>query len=181
MGAPNPGKGVVEESVIPQRTITLRINGMERNVEIEDRDVLARVIREQAGFKGTHIGCLGGDCGACTVVLDGKIVKSCLVLAASIDGAEITTIEGLGNVEKLDPVQQAFWEEDGFQCGFCTPGFLFVTHDLLSRNPDPTEEEIREAMIGNICRCTGYHNIVKAVKRAAEFMRNSGYNQTVIK
>lgn len=181
MSTPTPGKGAIEDSVIPQRTIMLRINGLERSVQIEDREVLARVVREQAGLKGTHIGCYGGDCGACTVVLDGKIVKSCLVLAASADGSEITTIEGLANGEKLDPVQQAFWDEDGFQCGFCTPGFLFVTHDLLSKNPDPTDEEIREALIGNICRCTGYQNIVNSVKRAAEVMRMNGSNRSIVK
>jgi aerobic carbon-monoxide dehydrogenase small subunit len=181
MSAPNPGRGVMEDSVIPQRTITLHINGIERNVQIEDREVLVRVLREQGGLKGTHIGCLGGDCGACTVVQDGKIVKSCLVFAASADGSDITTIEGLANGGELDPVQQAFWEADGFQCGFCTPGFLFAAHDLLAKNPDPTEEEIREALIGNICRCTGYHNIVSAVKRAAEVMRTNGTARTIVK
>lgn len=174
-------QGAVGRPDIPQRTISLRINGVEQSVQIEDREVLARVIREQAGLKGTHLGCYGGDCGACTVVLDGKIVKSCFVLAASVEGSELTTIEGLADREKLDPVQQAFWEEDAFQCGYCVPGFLFATHDLLDSNPDPSDEEIREALIGNICRCTGYQNIVNAVRQVAANMRNNGSGTHAVK
>jgi aerobic-type carbon monoxide dehydrogenase small subunit (CoxS/CutS family) len=181
MKTSSPGLGYIEMPAIPHRTISLRINGVEQSTQIEDREILARVVREQAGLKGTHIGCYGGDCGACTVVLDGKIVKSCLVLAASVDGSEITTVEGLGDRENLDPVQQAFWDEDAFQCGYCVPGFLFVTHDLLVSNPDPSDEEIREALIGNICRCTGYHNIVNAVKQAAAVMRKNGSDTPTVK
>lgn len=173
MRTPIPGQGAIEKPAIPERKISLCFNGVQKSIQIEDREVLARVVREQAGLKGTHIGCYGGDCGACTVVLDGKIMKSCLVLAASVDGSEITTIEGLADRGELDPVQQAFWDEDAFQCGYCVSGFLFATHDLLASNPDPSDEEIREALIGNICRCTGYQNIVNAVKQAAAVMRSN--------
>lgn len=174
MSTPSSMLGTPEEQTVPRRTISLCINGVERSVQIEDRDLLARVVRDQVGLKGTHIGCYGGDCGACTLVMDGKTMKSCLVLAASVDGATITTIEGLADGNKLDPVQQAFWDQDAFQCGYCVPGFIFSAHDLLARNPDPSEEEIREAISGNLCRCTGYQNIVSAVKQAAAVMRTNG-------
>lgn len=174
MSKQSPGPGAFKEPAVPQRTISLRINGEERHVQIEDRDLLARVVRDQAGLKGTHIGCYGGDCGACTLVVDGKIMKSCLVLAASVDGMDVTTVEGLADGDNLDPVQQAFWDQDAFQCGYCLPGFLFAAHDLLATNPDPSDEEIREALIGNLCRCTGYQNIVSAVKQAAPMLRTGG-------
>ncbi len=171
MSTMSSGREGFAESSVPQRTISLTINGTQRSVQIEDRDLLARVIRDQAGLKGTHIGCYNGDCGACTVSVDGKIMKSCLVLAASVEGANITTIEGLAEGNQLNVLQQAFWDQDAFQCGYCVPGFLFAAQDLLAGNPDPSEEEIREALIGNLCRCTGYQNYVTAIGRAAETLR----------
>jgi carbon-monoxide dehydrogenase small subunit len=153
---------------------------VERQYLVEDRELLARVIRDQAGLKGTHIGCYGGDCGACTLVVDGKIIKSCLMLAVSVDGSEIRTVEGLADGENLDVVQQAFWDQDAFQCGYCVPGFLFAAHDLLAANLDPSEEEIREALIGNLCRCTGYQNIVTAVKQAAAVLRTNVTDSPIV-
>jgi carbon-monoxide dehydrogenase small subunit len=163
------------EANTPQhgRTITLRVNGAENAVTCEDSQLLVEVIRENLHLKGTHIGCLNGDCGACTVTCDGKVVKSCLMLAVSCDGCEITTIEGFSGGDELHPIQEAFWAEDGFQCGFCLPGQLFATRELLQANPSPSEHEIREALSGNLCRCTGYMNMVKAVRRAAEAGRSS--------
>jgi carbon-monoxide dehydrogenase small subunit len=155
------------------RTITLTVNGVEREVACDDSQLLVEVVREGLRLKGTHVGCMNGDCGACTMMCDGKIVKSCLMLASSCDGAEITTIEGFSGGEELDPIQDAFWAEDGFQCGFCLPGQLFATRDLLDGNPSPSEHEIRKALSGNLCRCTGYVNTVKAVQRAAEARREA--------
>ena len=151
----------------PRRSISLTVNGVEQVVECEDRQLLVEVIRDGLHLKGTHIGCLNGDCGACTVTVDGRIVKSCLVLAASVDGAEITTVEGFAPSGGLHPIQEAFWEHDGFQCGFCLPGHLFAARDLLVSNPTPSDEEIRQALAGNICRCTGYQKIVESVRAAA--------------
>jgi carbon-monoxide dehydrogenase small subunit len=152
----------------PAHTITITVNGAARRVQAPDRTLLVELIREGLGLTGTHTGCLNGDCGSCTVMLDGQIVKSCMVLAASVDGAEITTIEGLATEDGLHPIQEAFWERDGFQCGFCTPGHLFAALDLLRTNPDPTDDEIRHALAGNLCRCTGYEKIVESVRLAAE-------------
>jgi aerobic carbon-monoxide dehydrogenase small subunit len=155
----------------PGRTITITVNGIQRDVAIEDRELLVDVVRHKLGLTGTHVGCYNGDCGACTLSIDGRIAKSCLVLAASADGAELRTIEdGDG---RLDDVQQAFWEADAFQCGFCLPGQLFAARALLAENPAPTETEVREALMGNLCRCTGYANAVAAIgdvarRRAAE-------------
>jgi aerobic carbon-monoxide dehydrogenase small subunit len=126
------------------------------------------VLRERFGLTGTHLGCEHGVCGACTVLLDGDAIRSCLVFAIQADGAEVTTIEGLGSEGNLHPVQEAFWEEHGLQCGYCTPGMIMASADLLRRNPKPDEAEVRHALEGNLCRCTGYHNIVKAVLSAAE-------------
>ena len=151
----------------------ITVNGVEREVEPGPTELLVEVIRERVRLKGTHVGCQNGDCGACTVACDGKIVKSCLILAASVEGAEITTIEGFAPGEQLDPIQEAFWDEDGFQCGFCLPGQLFAARDLLAHTPDPSEDEVRHALAGNLCRCTGYTKMVRAVRRAAE-MRLSG-------
>lgn len=162
------------DAPIPTRTITLRVNGAEHRVPVEDRRLLVEVIREHLGLKGTHVGCYSGDCGACTLVVDGKIVKSCLILAASVDGAGVRTVEGLADRGELDPVQQAFWDQDAFQCGFCMPGFLFAAHDLLATHPDPSEKQIREAIDGNLCRCAGYQNIVAAVKQASTVLRADG-------
>jgi aerobic carbon-monoxide dehydrogenase small subunit len=155
------------------RTIGLTVNGVDHDVACEDSQLLVEVVREQLRLKGTHVGCLNGDCGACTLMYDGRIVKSCLLLASSCDGADITTIEGFSGGEELDPIQDAFWAVDGFQCGFCLPGPLFATRDLLDKNPSPSEHDIRKALSGNLCRCTGYVNMVKAVQRAAEARREA--------
>lgn len=163
----------VVPSQAPTRTIELVVDGTARTLLVEDRELLVDVLRDRAGAKGARVGCYAGDCGACTVELDGRIVKSCLVLAASVDGASVTTLGGVAETpDELDPVQQAFWEHDAFQCGFCLPGFVFAARDLLGRVPDPSEEEIREAMVGNSCRCTGYVNYVAAVKDAARRRRD---------
>jgi aerobic-type carbon monoxide dehydrogenase small subunit (CoxS/CutS family) len=164
----------VVPSQAPTRTIELVVDGVARTLLVEDRELLVDVLRERAGAKGARVGCYAGDCGACTVELDGRIVKSCLVLAASVDGASVTTLGGVAETpDELDAVQQAFWEHDAFQCGFCLPGFVFAARDLLDRVPDPSEEEIREAMVGNYCRCTGYVNYVAAVKDAAQRRRDA--------
>jgi aerobic-type carbon monoxide dehydrogenase small subunit (CoxS/CutS family) len=156
---------------VPERTIALRLNGEARTLLIEDRQLLVNVIRESAGLTGTHVGCYGGDCGACTVEIDGRIAKSCLVLGASVHGCEVTTIEGIGGEDGLDEIQLAFWEADAFQCGFCLPGHLFSVRDLLRRDLDPSEEDVRRALIGNLCRCTGYVTIVDAALEAARRAR----------
>jgi carbon-monoxide dehydrogenase small subunit len=144
------------------------VNGDERVAEVEPRDLLVHTLRDELGLTGTHIGCDTSSCGACTVHLDGEAVKSCTVLSVQADGHEVTTIEGLaGEDGELHPLQQGFWEKHGVQCGFCTPGMIMAAADLLARNPNPTEDEIRHGLEGNLCRCTGYHNIVKAVQHAA--------------
>jgi carbon-monoxide dehydrogenase small subunit len=148
-------------------SITLEVNGERREAEVEPRRLLVYFLREELGLTGTNVGCDTSSCGACTVLLDGESVKSCTVLAVQADGSEITTIEGLADGERLHPVQQAFHEQHGLQCGFCTPGFVMATVSLLEENPSPTEAEIRYALEGNLCRCTGYHNIVRAVEAAA--------------
>ena len=151
--------------------ISVTINGAVREAEVESRLLLVHLIREQFRLTGTHVGCDTSHCGACTVVLDGNPVKSCTVLAVQADGSKITTIEGLAHDGVLHPVQEGFTEKHGLQCGFCTPGMLMTTSALLERNKSPSEQEIREAIAGNLCRCTGYVNIVKAVQYAAEKMR----------
>jgi carbon-monoxide dehydrogenase small subunit len=150
-----------------KRTITLEINGSARQVDVEPRDLLVYVLRDQLNLTGTHVGCDTTQCGACTIHLDGRAVKSCNVLAVQAEGRAITTIEGLGTADKLHPLQTAFWEKHGLQCGFCTPGVIMTAADLLGRNPNPHEDDIRHALEGNLCRCTGYQNIVEAVKSAA--------------
>lgn len=150
-----------------QQTITLSVNGRPHTVQVEPRALLAYVLRDDLDLTGTHIGCDTSQCGACTVHLDGRAVKSCTVLAVQAEGREITTIEGIGTAENLHPLQNAFWEKHGLQCGFCTPGMIMTAADLLASNPKPTEAEIRHALEGNYCRCTGYQNIVEAVKAAA--------------
>ena len=150
-----------------KRSITLRVNGVARAVEVEPRALLALVLRDDLNLTGTHIGCDTSQCGACTVHLDGRAVKSCTVLAVQADGAEITTIEGMAKDGKMHALQDGFWEKHGLQCGFCTPGMIMTAADLLASNPDPSEAEIRHALEGNLCRCTGYQNIVEAVKAAA--------------
>ncbi len=150
-----------------KRSITLTVNGTARTAEVEPRALLAYVLRDQLDLTGTHIGCDTSQCGACTVHLDGRAVKSCTVLAVQAEGRAITTIEGLSGNGALHPLQQAFWEKHGLQCGFCTPGMIMTAVDLLAQNPKPTEGEIRHALEGNLCRCTGYQNIVAAVQAAA--------------
>jgi aerobic carbon-monoxide dehydrogenase small subunit len=148
--------------------ITLMVNDEERRAEVEPRTLLVQYLREELGLTGAHIGCETSQCGACTVLLDGQAVKSCTMLAAQADGASVTTIEGLAPVGTLHPVQQAFWDEHGLQCGFCTPGMILSVVALLADDHDPSEAAIRHGLEGNICRCTGYHNIVRAVQAAAK-------------
>ena len=151
-------------------TLSVTVNGEQRSADIDPRRLLVEAIREDLDLPGTHIGCLTGDCGACTVERDGKITKSCLVLAASAEGFEITTIEGLSENGELSTLQQAFWDGYGFQCGYCLPGMLFAAKDLLEQNSNPNEDEIRHAINGNLCRCTGYDTIVKSIAEAAARM-----------
>ena len=148
--------------------IELVVNGRRRQASVEPRLLASDFIRHTLGLTGTHVGCEHGVCGACTVLLDGEPVRSCLLLAVTADGHEVTTVEGLGTPDDMHPVQQAFRECHGLQCGFCTPGFLTAVTAFIAENPDPTEDEAREAISGNLCRCTGYQNIVKSVLRAAE-------------
>jgi aerobic carbon-monoxide dehydrogenase small subunit len=147
--------------------IEATVNGQRQVSEVEARTLLVHWLRDGLGLTGTHVGCDTTNCGACTVHLNGESVKSCTVLAAQVDGAELTTIEGLTPDNGLHPLQEAFWEKHGLQCGYCTPGMIMAAADLLQRNPNPSEEEIRHGLEGNLCRCTGYHNIVEAVKSAA--------------
>jgi aerobic carbon-monoxide dehydrogenase small subunit len=149
------------------------VNGERRESEVEARTLLVQWLRDELGLTGTHVGCDTSTCGACTVHLNGDAVKSCTVLAVQADGAEVTTIEGMGGEQALHPLQQAFWEQHGLQCGYCTPGMIMAAADLLARNPDPSEHDIRDALAGNLCRCTGYHNIVKAVQAAAARTRGA--------
>jgi aerobic carbon-monoxide dehydrogenase small subunit len=147
------------------------VNGKARELDVEPRRLLVQALREDLDLTGTHIGCDTSQCGACTVHLDGRAVKSCTMLAVQADGSEVTTIEGLADGESLHPMQAAFWEKHGLQCGFCTPGMIMTAVDLLNRNPDPTDADIRHAIEGNYCRCTGYQNIVAAIRHAAETIR----------
>jgi carbon-monoxide dehydrogenase small subunit len=147
--------------------ISVEVNGTTFVRAVEPRLLLIHLLRDNLGLTGAHVGCDTSNCGACTVHLDGAAVKSCTVLAVQADGARVTTIEGLGQVGDLHPLQEAFWEHHGLQCGYCTPGMIMAAADLLERNPDPSEAEVREALAGNLCRCTGYQNIVKAVLAAA--------------
>ena len=149
------------------RTVSLRVNGEARQATVEVRTTLADFLRDALDLTGTHVGCEHGVCGACTVLLDGQPVRSCLILAVQAEGAAITTVEGLADGEKLHPLQQAFWDHHGLQCGFCTPGFLLTAKAFLEENPRPTDDEIREAISGNLCRCTGYHFIVEAIRSAS--------------
>jgi carbon-monoxide dehydrogenase small subunit len=148
--------------------VTITVNGMKHTRDVEPRLLLAHFLRDTLGLTGTNVGCDTSQCGSCTVLLDGHAVKSCTVLAAQADGSEVTTIEGLAEDGKLHIVQEGFWEKHGLQCGFCTPGMIITAVDLLNHNPHPTEAEIRHGLEGNICRCTGYQNIVKAIQYAAE-------------
>ena len=153
--------------------VSVTVNGQQRTAEVEPRLLLVHFLRDTLGLTGTHVGCDTSNCGACTVHLDGEAVKSCTVLAVQADGAEVTTIEGMGQVGSLHPLQESFWANHGLQCGYCTPGMIMAAADLIARNPEPSEEDIREALAGNLCRCTGYQNIVKAVRAAADEMRGA--------
>ena len=151
--------------------VALVVNGTRREVDVEPRRLLVQVLREDLDLTGTHVGCDTSQCGACTVHVDGKAVKSCTMLALQADGSDVVTIEGMASAEGLHPLQTAFWEQHGLQCGFCTPGMIMAAADLLGRTTDPTDEEIRHAIAGNFCRCTGYQNIVKAIREAASAIR----------
>ena len=153
--------------MIARRAVRLTVNGTVFEREVEPRRLLADFLREDLGLTGTHVGCEHGVCGACTVILDGDSARSCLTLAVQADGAEVETVEGLGRVEALHPLQRAFREHHALQCGFCTPGMLMTVLDLLRKHPSPSEREIREGLSGNLCRCTGYEHIVRAVRAAA--------------
>jgi len=155
------------------QSITVTINGEARSAEVEDRLLLVHLIRDNCGLTGTHIGCDTTHCGACTVILDGKAVKSCTVFAVQANGREVTTIEGMVQNGELHPLQAGFMEEHGLQCGFCTPGMIMSSKYLLDKNPNPTEEEIRWGISGNLCRCTGYVNIVKSVQYAANKLQET--------
>jgi carbon-monoxide dehydrogenase small subunit len=153
--------------------INVTVNGKAHAAEVEPRTLLVHFLREQLGLTGTHIGCDTSSCGACVVHLNGQSVKSCTILAVQADGSDILTIEGLGSTDNLHPVQEGFWENHGLQCGYCTPGMIMTAVAFLKENPNPSESEIRHALEGNICRCTGYQNIVKSIQWAAEKMRSA--------
>ncbi len=155
------------------RAIRLRVNGVAREGQAPPRKLLVDFIREDLGLTGTHVGCEHGICGACTVLVDGEAARSCLMLAVQADGADLLTVEGLARDGALHPLQQAFWEHHGVQCGFCTPGMLLTAYDLLRENPAPTEDEIRAGLSAVLCRCTGYHGIVRAVQAAAQTLREA--------
>jgi aerobic carbon-monoxide dehydrogenase small subunit len=155
-----------------KQTIRVTINGRLFEEDVEPRLLLSHFLREDIGLTGTHVGCVVGECGACSVLLDGRVVKSCLHLALQADGREVTTVEGLAKDGELSPIQEAFVKHYAFQCGYCTPGMVITSHALLQRNPNPSEEEIRKALAGNLCMCTGYVQIVDAVKDAAKGMKN---------
>ena len=156
-----------------KRPVTLLVNGASRTVQIEPRALLVHVLRDELDLTGTHVGCDTSQCGACTVLIEGRAVKSCTVLGVQAEGQQITTIEGIGTSDALHPLQQGFWEKHGLQCGFCTPGMIMTALDLLAENPEPDEAEIRHAIEGNYCRCTGYQNIVAAIQAAAASMRGA--------
>jgi carbon-monoxide dehydrogenase small subunit len=151
--------------------VALVVNGVARTVDVEPRRMLVQLLREDLGLTGTHVGCDTSQCGACTVLVDGHAVKSCTMLAVQADGSSVTTIEGLAPEGGLHPIQKAFWENHGLQCGFCTPGMIMCAADLLAREPDPDDASVRHAIEGNLCRCTGYHNIVRSIQAAAADLR----------
>jgi len=157
--------------------ISVEVNGTLRRAEVEPRTLLVQFLRENLGLTGTHVGCDTTNCGACAVLLDGRAVKSCTMFAVQADGRRVTTIEKIGTAEELHPIQVAFWEKHGLQCGFCTPGMIITAHALLERNPDPSEDDIRKALSGNLCRCTGYSKIIESVKYAAKLSKRGGTPQ----
>lgn len=152
--------------------VTVTVNGQERSADVEPRTLLVHFLRDHLGLTGTHVGCDTSQCGACVVDVDGVTTKSCTMLAVQCDGSTVQTIEGLAESGSFHPVQEAFWEKHGLQCGYCTPGMIMSSVALLERNPKPTEDDIRHGLEGNLCRCTGYQNIVRAVQYAAEKMQN---------
>jgi aerobic carbon-monoxide dehydrogenase small subunit len=164
---------VITQTKPTTHEITVTINGAEHSLEVESRLLLVHLLRETLGLTGTYVGCDTSSCGACTVLVDGVPIKSCTHFAVQVDGRQVKTVEGLANGAELHPIQEGFREEHGLQCGFCTPGMMLVSSALLEENPDPTEEEIRWALSGNICRCTGYQNIVKSVQWAANKLKES--------
>ncbi|MBI2184472.1 MAG: (2Fe-2S)-binding protein [Thaumarchaeota archaeon] len=159
------------------KQVSTTINGQKYVGNAEPRTLLVYFLRDELGLTGTHIGCVVGKCGACSIIVDGKVVKSCMMFANQAEGADILTVEGLAQGSKLHPIQEAFWENHGLQCGYCTPGMLMASYYLLKENPKPTEEEIRRGIAGNLCMCTGYVNIVKAIKAASEKMQAGGQSQ----
>jgi aerobic carbon-monoxide dehydrogenase small subunit len=164
---------VITQTKPTTHELTVTVNGHEHSLEVESRLLLVHLLREKLGLTGTHVGCDTTSCGACTVLVDGVPIKSCTHFAVQVDGREVKTVEGLAQGPELHPIQQGFREEHGLQCGFCTPGMMLVSFALLGENPDPSEEEIRWALSGNICRCTGYQNIVKAVQWAANKLKET--------
>ena len=164
---------MITETKPTTHEITVTVNGEEHSHEVEPRLLLVHLLRDKLGLTGAHVGCDTSHCGACTVLVDGVPVKSCTHFAVQVDGREVKTVEGLANGAELHPIQQGFHEEHGLQCGFCTPAMMLTSAALLEQNPDPTEEEIRWALSGNICRCTGYQNIVKSVQWAANKLRET--------
>ncbi|MDR7417293.1 MAG: (2Fe-2S)-binding protein [Armatimonadota bacterium] len=160
---------------IAERTVQFTVNGRQVELTVPVRRTLADALRDDLGLTGTHLGCEHGVCGACTILLDGQAVRSCLLLAVQADGRAVRTVEGLSDGDRLHPLQEAFWEAHGLQCGFCTPGFLMTLVPFLEEHPHPTEDEIREAIAGNLCRCTGYVNIIKAVRLAAAKLAGAGH------
>src|SRR5690349_22844841 len=161
--------------------VAMKVNGSQVSGDVEGRMLLVDFLRNELNLTGTHVGCDTSQCGACTVLIDGRAVKSCTVLAVQAEGSAITTIEGMGRADALHPLQQAFWEKHGLQCGFCTPGMIMTAADLLAQNPDPTEAEVRHALQGNLCRCTGYQNIVDAICHAATVMRQQPSNASLMR
>ncbi len=157
--------------MVSKMNISVKVNGTDRKAEVEPRLLLVHFLRETLYMTGTHIGCDTSNCGACTVLLDDRAVKSCTVFAVQANGRKVTTVEGLAQGAKLHPIQEGFWEKHGLQCGYCTPGMMIASIELLRKNPNPTEDEIRRGISGNLCRCTGYTKIVEAVQYAAEKMR----------
>ncbi|MGD2069936.1 MAG: (2Fe-2S)-binding protein [Gemmatimonadota bacterium] len=160
--------------------VTVTVNGESHTRDVDARTLLVHFLREDLALTGTHIGCDTSHCGACTVLLDGRPVKSCTTFAVQADGCEIRTVEGLADGDALHPVQEGFWEKHGLQCGYCTPGMMLTASELLERNPDPTEEEIRFAISGNLCRCTGYNKIVEAIQYAAAKLRESSEEEVAV-
>jgi aerobic carbon-monoxide dehydrogenase small subunit len=158
--------------------IQFKVNGKAKKASVSARLLLSDFVRQDLSLPGTHVGCEHGVCGACTILVNDEPVRSCLMFAAQVDGCEITTVESLGKASALHPIQEAFWEEHGLQCGFCTPGMLMIAKDLLKKNPSPTEDEVREVVSDNLCRCTGYQNIVNSILKAAAKMRDASATQS---